>query len=210
MTRYSKIRFADQLKRSSIAQFFNVNSTKIRLVIIGRREGHGRERGGTEWRKKGKKEIARSYFNLNQGNHSREATFTTGNCCSRRYSSNSGGIVHWKRQGKMSFLPFPLSICSVLPSPFSPSPHNHALTPIIFQTRLEISATRGWTFTRENLLLYYGPRLELRNSLDLCSREWFFTQVKKRVWPIVTWFFFSITYKTFVVRLWTIEFLLFC
>lgn len=55
MTRYSKIRFADQLKRSSIAQFFNVNSTKIRLVIIGRREGHGRERGGTEWRKKGRK-----------------------------------------------------------------------------------------------------------------------------------------------------------
>lgn len=43
------------IKRSSIAQFFNVNSTKIRLVIIGRREGHGRERGGTEWRKKGRK-----------------------------------------------------------------------------------------------------------------------------------------------------------
>lgn len=118
------------MQRSSIAQFFNVNSTKnsprYRWTEKDTmwREGGGNGGGGK------KKEIARSYFNLNQGNHSREATFTTGNCCSRRYSSNSGGIVHWKRQGKMSFLPFP-PLHPILPLPFS-----FARTLIIFKRKI--------------------------------------------------------------------------
>lgn len=139
-----------------------------------------------EGKKKKEEEIARSYFNLNQGNHSREATFTTGNCCSRRYSSNSGGIVHWKRQGKMSFLPFPLPISlfrSCLSSVRSLSllpPHTIGVmrSLIIFQTHLEISATRGWTFT-----FYPGKFTFVLRISTSCATRWrrgsLFTDVQR-------------------------------
>lgn len=135
-----------------------------------------------EGKKKKKEEIARSYFNLNQGNHSREASLRLVIVAVEGIPAIAGESFTGNAKEKcLSSLFLSLSPFSVLasppsvPSPFSLPTQSASCARLLFfkRTSKSLQLVDGLLpFTRENLLLYYGSQrvAQLVGGGDLCSR----------------------------------------